>query len=116
MLMAPGSAAASTSEKPPGSWMDVECALYASNVVLGRCLDAEEASPDIQSLVECAVAVVLHPDFGDDLEAGSSKLAGTALTLLGGLPQWLADVADVAVLQQVRCAVVSIVVQWCQWW
>ncbi|WIA20848.1 hypothetical protein OEZ85_005198 [Tetradesmus obliquus] len=66
-----------------GDWLPLESGLYAANVVLGK-QRGEAAVPRVQQLVQYAAAAVSHP-------GGSLKLAGTALTLLGGLAAWLAE-------------------------
>lgn len=76
-------AAHTAQQRQPGElpdWLDLECALYAANVVLGRCSDTFD-SGSIQILVDIAAGSIM-------LNTGSHKLAGTALTLLGGLPGW----------------------------
>lgn len=50
---------------------------------LGRC-DPTSASPHIGHLVAAAAQCVRHP-------AGSMKLSGTALTLLGGMALWYVE-------------------------
>ncbi|WIA41134.1 hypothetical protein OEZ86_004758 [Tetradesmus obliquus] len=66
-----------------GDWLPLESGLYAANVVLGK-QRGEAAAQQVQQLVQYAAAAVSHP-------GGSLKLAGTALTLLGGLAAWLAE-------------------------
>ncbi|GFH12085.1 uncharacterized protein HaLaN_07713, partial [Haematococcus lacustris] len=84
-------AAASTCPGEP-SWMHLECALYAATVILGqsgsgaRGSSAADPAPVAQLLDVALACVAQHA-----APSSSSKLVGTALTLLGGLAQWLVD-------------------------
>ncbi|KAG1662559.1 hypothetical protein FOA52_003938 [Chlamydomonas sp. UWO 241] len=71
-------------------WPRLECALYAANVVSGSIptggtgASRPDVAASLHQLIDACTAGAAHP-------AGSSKLAGTALTLLGGLAPWLAS-------------------------
>lgn len=84
------------------TWPDVESALYAANVVLGRC-GGDYDSPCIQKLVEAGAACL-------SAKESCPKLSGTALTLLGGLPHWYVRHKDVLglVTSAIQNALVSV--------
>ena len=63
------------------SWSGLESALYAANVVLGKADLGPADEQHVQLLSQLAAASVT-------CSHGSLKLAGTALTLLGGLGPW----------------------------
>lgn len=88
------------SAAPAGSyaWLPLESGIYAANVVLGR-RSGDVASEQVGQLVALAAAAVSQP-------GSSPKLAGTALTLLGGLAGWYPGHAGAlpGVLAAVLCA------------
>ncbi|KAG1664366.1 hypothetical protein FOA52_004699 [Chlamydomonas sp. UWO 241] len=69
-------------EHPGGSRSSLPSRTSSREALL-RAPASAEANAAVRQLVEVAALSTVHPH-------GSSKLAGTALTLLGGLPMWYA--------------------------
>lgn len=87
-----------------GGWQQLECSLYALNLVWGRQrsqqLDEAAAAGEVHA-ASAAVAAALRAD--------TPKLAGTALTLLGGIAEQLALLQGQPVLQQLLDLLVQLV-------
>ncbi|PRW55895.1 Nuclear transport regulator (ISS) [Chlorella sorokiniana] len=66
-----------------GGWQECECALYALNLVWGK---QRSAQPDGSAATEAQQAAAM---VAAALQPGVPKLAGTALTLLGGMAEQL---------------------------
>jgi hypothetical protein len=84
------------------SWSGLESVLYAANIVLGKSSIGPGDEEYVQMLSQLATATVTYPH-------GSLKLAGTALTLVGGLGLWFGSrpAALPALLEAVAAALKS---------